>query len=298
MAVLKSELTWSFSRNRLFGDCRRAYFYHYYASWGGWDKFAPELARKAYMLRSIQSIDAWIGDIVHEIIKWVLESRARAELITYEQATLKAKGLLLKTWEQSRAKLWQDNPKHNLNLFEHYYNRDSSREVLGAKLEKVLTSLKNFYSCGLLESLQSLSKEDFLSVDELDTFDFQGVKVFAVPDFALRSNGYSLYDWKTGKPGENDLMQLSCYVLYAMAKWNASADAIKIIPVYLADTSVSLVPKAPKPLDEVRNYIQKGIEDMRACLSNEAENKADIVNFPRTEEAWRCRNCKFQEICV
>lgn len=298
MAVLKSELTWSFSRNRLFGDCRRAYFYHYYASWGGWDKFAPELARKAYMLRSIQSVDAWIGDIVHEIIKWVLESRTRAELITYEQATLKAKGLLLKTWEQSRAKLWQDSPKHNLNLFEHYYNRDSSREVLGAKLEKVLTSLKNFYSCGLLESLQSLSKEDFLSVDELDTFDFQGVKVFAVPDFALRSNGYSLYDWKTGKPSENDLMQLSCYVLYAMAKWNASADAIKIIPVYLADTSVSLVPKAPKPLDEVRNYIQKGIEDMRACLSNEAENKADIVNFPRTEEAWRCRNCKFQEICV
>ena len=44
---IQNELVWSHSRGRAFHDCRRAYWYTYYGSWGGWDSAAPEEAVSA-----------------------------------------------------------------------------------------------------------------------------------------------------------------------------------------------------------------------------------------------------------
>ena len=169
MKKLKSELTWSFSRDRLFNECPRAYFYHYYASWGGWEAGANEFCRKAYILKNVRSIDAWIGDIVHQVIKWVLESKAgdKATLFTkgrdisHEQAVKTAKNLLTKTWEQSRSKKWEENVKKNLNLFEHYYSQEPTREELRVKLEKVANSIRNFYKSGLFAKFSKFSADNF-----------------------------------------------------------------------------------------------------------------------------------------
>ncbi|HEY6105359.1 MAG TPA: PD-(D/E)XK nuclease family protein, partial [Anaeromyxobacteraceae bacterium] len=37
MPELANEFSWSKSRHDKFQDCRRAYFYAYYGSWGGWE---------------------------------------------------------------------------------------------------------------------------------------------------------------------------------------------------------------------------------------------------------------------
>ena len=47
MGDIRSELSWSFSRDKIFNECKRAYYYYYYASWGGWEDGAPEFAKKA-----------------------------------------------------------------------------------------------------------------------------------------------------------------------------------------------------------------------------------------------------------
>ncbi len=297
MGILKSELTWSISRDRLFRECRRAYYFHYYASWGGWERTAPELARKAYLLRNIQSIDAWVGDIVHEVIKWVLEHKKTARLITHEEAIVKTKQMFLTTWEQSRAQAWRANIKRNLNLFEHYYKRELTQEELKAKLSKAQRSIATFYECGFLESLEGLPESAYLAVDELDSFDFEGTKIFAVPDFALRNDVYVLYDWKTGRSSDNDALQLSCYSLYAQAKWQADPVSIRIVPVYLAEVDFAVNPLTAKPAEELKTYMRESICRMKDCLLNVASNKADEKKMVPTEEIWRCKNCKFQEIC-
>lgn len=306
MGKLKSELTWSFSRDRLFKQCRRAYFYHYYASWGGWEAGADQLCRKAYILKNMRNIDAWIGDIIHQIIRWILQQRVNTaqtifkkdEGISCEKALKTAKNLLLKTWEQSRSRKWEENLKQNLNLFEHYYNRELTRNQLRVKLEKVDKSLKNFYQSGLFAELSKLPAESFLTIDELDSFNFEGTRIFAIPDFALLSGGqYRLYDWKTGKRSDDDILQLSCYGIYAMDKWLVSAEQIKIIPVYLNQDNFSLVPAKPIPSQELKNYIRTSIRTMRESLKDPVTNRADIIDFPKTDDTKRCQRCKFQEIC-
>jgi len=306
MKKLKSELTWSFSRDRLFNECPRAYFYHYYASWGGWEAGANEFCRKAYILKNVRSIDAWIGDIVHQVIKWVLESKAgdKATLFTkgrdisHEQAVKTAKNLLTKTWEQSRSKKWEENVKKNLNLFEHYYSQEPTREELRVKLEKVANSIRNFYKSGLFAKFSKLSAENFLSIDELASFDFEGTKAFAIPDFAIRDGQeYLLYDWKTGKGSEKDILQLSCYSLFAMSKWQVPEDKIKVIPAYLAQDELMPVPVEAIASEQVKSYIHQSIEGMKSVLADVGSNKAEINNFAKTDKLWRCQRCKFQEIC-
>ena len=296
-APLKSELTWSFSRDRMFNECRRAYYYNYYASWGGWSSDADEFTRKAYVLKNIRNIDAWIGDIVHQIIKWVLENKISGDDVPYDDAVKKAKQMLLRTWEQSRSKMWMKNVKYNLNLFEHYYNCEPSREELTPKLQKVTRSINNIYSSGLLEWVAGLSRDSILRVDELDSFDFEGVKTFAVPDFAVRDKEYILYDWKTGKFSQKDVLQLSCYILYAVNKWEVPVDSVKIVPAYLGEERLSLKAISAVDIDSVKEYIRDSVNQMKAVLIDVSKNQADIEKCYKTEDCWKCKKCRFQEIC-
>lgn len=298
MATLKSELTWSFSRDRIWRECRRAYFYNYYASWLGWEKTSDDFCRKAYILKNIQNSDMWIGDIVHQIIKWVLTGATGKTNISLEQAQVKTKDMLMKTWQQSRNRLWEQNVKYNLNLFEHYYHIELTREELTQKLQKAADSVKNFYACGVLDLFDNLPRESFLALDELDTFGFDGLKVFAVPDFAVKNNGWALYDWKTGKPSDNDTLQLSLYTLYAQEKWKAKREEIKLAAVYLAGENADISAIAALPEQETVNYIRASIKEMRSILVDPGVNKTVIENCPKTRETWRCKNCKFQEICA
>ena len=167
MEKLENILTWSVSRDRLFTDCKRAYYYHYYLSWGGWEFAASELTRKAYLLKNIQGIDAWIGDSVHKMIKWILENQIAGKEITQAQARARMKDMLVTGWRQSLAKAWEKNPKKHLNLFEHYYRRDLTPETLRQKITKAVECTDNFYAFGLMQEFSRLSKQDFLTIDEL-----------------------------------------------------------------------------------------------------------------------------------
>ncbi len=297
MGTIKNMLTWSFSRDRLFKECRRAYYYQYYASWGGWDSQADESVRKAYILKNVRNIDIWVGDIVHQIIKWILQARITGTSVSCEDALKKSKILLRRTWEQSRSKAWMKNVKHNLNLFEHYYNCEPAQEELAAKLQKVTSSINNIYSSGLIKWFFSLPQENLVRIDEFDNFDFEGIKIFAIPDFVVKDNGYILYDWKTGKPADSDLTQLSCYALYAANKWGVLPEEIKIVPVYLSGEHAKLGLTKALSADEIKDYIRSSLKEMKDTLVDINENKINLDKCTKTNDSWRCRNCKYQEIC-
>lgn len=294
MGQLKNELSWSISRDRQFKDCKRSYYYQYYQSWGGWDYKADEVSRKTYLLKNIQSIDIWIGDIVHQVIQWVLESYQQGREISFEEANQKALTMFKQTWSQSINKAWQQNIKRNLNLFEHYYNVDVSNEDIREKMQKAAKCIKNFYQSGVLNGLKA---QEIISVDQFDSFICEGVKVFAIPDLVLKKDNYILFDWKTGKPSEKDCMQLSFYIHYAMDKWGIAEDDVQIVPVYLAEDKVAIEDIAPIHLDTMLVYMHESYDSMKAVLSDLDNNVADIALCPKTEDAWRCNNCKFKEIC-
>ena len=107
MGKLQNIFSWSISRDRLFNDCRRAYYYNYYGAWGGWETGASEFCRKAYLLKNIQGIDAWVGDSVHKVIKSIIEGIMSGDLTDLVQARVRIKEILVTGWQQSVGMQWK-----------------------------------------------------------------------------------------------------------------------------------------------------------------------------------------------
>jgi hypothetical protein len=67
--VLTNDFSWSKSRHEKFQDCRRAYFLHYYGSWGGWEDGAHPELRQLWVLKKLANRFHWAGGVVHAVIK-------------------------------------------------------------------------------------------------------------------------------------------------------------------------------------------------------------------------------------
>ena len=102
---------------------------------------------------------------------------------------------------------------------------------------------------------------------------------------------------KTGKFSGKDCLQLSCYVIYAMKKWDAFEDTIQIVPVYLTDKTNPCPLVKALPVEKVKKYIRDSIDAMRSVLIDKENNEIDSERCLKTNDAWRCKNCKFKELC-
>ena len=72
MPDLTNDFSWSRSRDNVFSECKRRYFYHYYGAWGGWEAGATEDVRRLYVLKQLASRQMWGGRVVHDAIEMAL----------------------------------------------------------------------------------------------------------------------------------------------------------------------------------------------------------------------------------
>ena len=296
--MIENKFSWSFSRHKMHSECPRKYYYHYYAFWGGWSPNADPFRKKLYCLRNMKNLPMWAGEIVHQTIKWILQAKKNKINIPLDKAHHYAESLIRTGWQQSLNKDWLNQPKEALNLFEHYYQRPVSQEIIDKKLRtKVYPSLENFYDSGFLEDLARIPPEDYLIMEKLESFAFNGTTVYIVPDLAIRSDFYYLYDWKTGTPSDDDILQLSAYALYAATKWNLAMDQVKIIPVYLSLKPTSFAACRELETGRISEFIQTSIEEMKSRLTCAVSNQACVERFPKTASRHRCQTCFFQEVC-
>ncbi len=72
----------------MFDSCLRRYYFHYYLSWGGWERQAPRIAREAFRLKRLTSLPLWRGQLVHYIATKVLASlRAKGRIPAFEDVS-------------------------------------------------------------------------------------------------------------------------------------------------------------------------------------------------------------------
>ena len=72
VADLVNEFSWSRTRDNVFKECRRRYYYQYYGAWGGWDAGADPLVRRLYVLKQLGTRQMWAGRLVHEAVERAL----------------------------------------------------------------------------------------------------------------------------------------------------------------------------------------------------------------------------------
>jgi hypothetical protein len=297
--TIQNTFSWSFSRSRTFADCPLKYWFHYYGSWGGWDADAPEEARELYRLKNITGLHLIAGDVVHRAIERALQDWARDREPEAEQVVAWCKSEMQKGLRESQAELWRESPKRYVRLFEHHYGPAPSRETLEKIARKVGTSVRNFFTSRSYALIRETDPDRWLPMETLDSFPFEGTKVFAVPDFAARHEDCVLIlDWKTGRPDPRNRDQVVLYALFAAAKWGADPDEVRGAPVYLLEGGDFRPERVmPEDRERVASFMRQSIADMKSRLDDPETNAASRDAFAATP-GRACRSCNFRGVCA
>jgi hypothetical protein len=283
-----ADFSWSVSRHDCFESCRRRYFYSYYAA-----SEDPEIHR----LKKLSALPLWAGSVVHETIEAFLKERGTAPSETEAEAVVKAAvhGQMLADWRDSEA------GSLRFRLFEHEYQTPVEPEDKKIVVGIVMRSLRNFFKSPTLAAALKVGRERWLTVEDLVSFDVEGVTVFLRMDLAYRDTGgrVVIVDWKTGRgEGRFNEIQMAGYALYAAREgWAASPEEIETELAYLAVPRYVRRSIDAKRLDQARAFIVKSAGRMKALLLDPLANVARLEDFPMIERPQVCRRCNFRRLC-
>jgi CRISPR/Cas system-associated exonuclease Cas4 (RecB family) len=297
---LQNLFSWSVSRHRGFAECRRAYYYRHYGSWGGWNPKSPPDIRELYILKNLDNRYTLAGRVVHQTVAQVLNKHRYGIEVLPDEAKASALGELRRGFMESRQGEYRRRPKKAVGLFEHEYREEVADSQWESMRERVYTCLENFYRSEVRETILATGIENWLPIDSLDSFPFEGTTVYVAPDFALRNpQGNALViDWKTGRPeGDADRMQLVCYGLFAREKWGVEPRRAVGELHYLLTGDVQVVTLDPATLEEGIEHIRGSIAAMKALLDDPEANTATLDRFPLTDDRGTCARCNFRKVC-
>jgi hypothetical protein len=296
---LRCELSWSVSRAREFRRCRREAWYARYATWGWWTEKPRGERWRLMVLKNLTSLPAFAGDCLHRAIADWFERRrdGRADLDA-RWLFERAREHFREGWRDSAQGTWKVKPNQRVHLHEHHYGPAPSRERTDAVRDLLERAATFFVEDPALGLAREAPPDTWLAVEQLDTFELAGTKVYAVPDFAHRAGErVHIWDWKSGRPRDEDLFQLHAYALYARERWNAAPRTVSLHAAYLGVGEVRSVDVDPDRLGEVEREVEAGIAELRAVHYDPDREEPQMDSWPPEPGPRKCGDCRFREVC-
>lgn len=300
MGKLKNEFSWSNSRNSVFRECRRKYYYSYYGHWGGWEFDAPDEVRQMYILGKLKNRFMWAGGVVHNSIKNVLEETKSGRVPLMNRLINLTREEMRHGFESSKNKMYWQDPK-SCALFEHEYDAEVKDEKWKDLWKHVETCIQNFYSSDIFDMVKNIDFSLWLPIEEFQAFLFEDTKINVKLDFAYRDRNGSIIiiDWKTGKSERaGSDIQLGCYTLFAIDHWNVDSEKVKTIEYNLYHKRGITNKLDAGEIEEITGYMGKSIREMKSLLVDPVQNIASQDNFAKTLNREICSSCNFKRICL
>jgi hypothetical protein len=298
--VLKNKFNWSVSRDSVFQECPRQYYFQYYGSWGGWEFDAPERTRNLYVLKQLKNRPMWVGQVVHDCIKRSLENISRGiPVLPLDEILSITRDRMRQDFRSSRSGAYWDNPKNNCGLYEHEYGFEITDEQWRETADRVDRCLRNFYESDTYSELQHVPPEDFLEIERFSKFDLDGDEVTTKLDCAVReADRIIIWDWKTGRTEQLGLsFQMACYAYYASNAYRVPVKHVVTRRFELLQNEIYEESIGEASLDELLGYIRGSIKDMKSLLDDPQQNIAREERFAKVEQREVCYRCNFLKIC-
>jgi CRISPR/Cas system-associated exonuclease Cas4 (RecB family) len=294
---LKRELSWSWSRVDIFTRCRLEYYYTYYASWGGWERDTDTFTRTLYVLKNIKNRYAWMGDMVHQIIQQFLAAFLSGRTIDKENLLKMADHTMRNQFVESRNREYWERPNKANGLVEHENNIPVPDEKWKELHGNVLICASNFFYTDFYKNVIEKGITDIFRMEKLENFKIDNIKVYAKPDVALKEQGQlKIFDWKTGRPDDENEAQLYYYILYGIHKLKFNPEAIGATIVYLRDNTKKEITVDQAHLDNAVAYIKDTYAEMKECDLPYEENR-DGGDIPQAKSESTCNYCRFRTVC-
>jgi CRISPR/Cas system-associated exonuclease Cas4 (RecB family) len=309
--ALRNQFSWSHSRNALLDICPRAYYLQYYASWGGWNRRAPQAARDAYALKKLENRWGWSGKLVHHFAAEALLSARAGKPRSANELVDRVREAARAEWSESlRGSRRSKNTRGFFGLLEHEYAEPIGADEWVRVWERTDAALRSFVAgpeglSGWPDFVASLGADQLLALDvggfdESATFRWLEVDAWAKPDLAYKDGeATAVVDWKTGHRSEDHVRQVVGYALYLSEKFGVRLDKVDLIVHYLSD-GLLVVNLTEQMVRDFTDWMRSSIERMRALVvdrdleKNEARPEGA---FEMTDNLGKCHACQFRRLC-
>jgi hypothetical protein len=305
---MENRFGWSKSRAESFDYCLRKYWWNYYGSWRGWEPDASPQAREAWLLKTLHSRWSWVGQVVHTFIERMLKH------VSEEQGSLGLGGgtvdvatevealtqTMRSQFRESRAGSYRADPRRFVGLLEHEYGDPVTDDEWREIHRRAVESVQRFLASPTFARLRESDPRTWIGVERLDSFDLDGVPVWVVLDFALRTaSGAEVYDWKTGEERpEDERTQMLCYALYLEAAHRTPPGSVTCHVVNVRTGTSRAFTPTREELAGAREAMRRSIAEMRRRIRDPSENAADMLAFPMTEDLAKCAACAYRRLCA
>jgi len=290
------EFSWSISRRKIFKECPRKYYYHYYASHNGWLDEAPEEARIAYRLKKLITLELLAGQELHKAFANTIE-------ITRRQGSVPAAEDIIRRVFSSLNKAYNTDKyrgKETVRLFEFYYSSGPSTFKITKLNERIRRNVVNFlHSQSFREACHS-PRIFVKDPDRIDSFQLDGITVYAAPDLIYKSDTrlFRVVDWKTGQQDDAVRDQLLVYCLYLVSQDYYENEKVEAVAEYLDLGKSVVIDVSPIDILKQKRYIADSIKRMYMFLEDIEKNiPKPKESFPLRDDRDRCKYCNFWELC-
>ena len=299
---LENRLVWSHSRAHGWAHgCKRAYWFQYYGSWGGWETGATERQRATWVQKKLTTRAAWTGTLVHEVAERWIKAVRYGEPVGLEDARNWLAGRGRADVEESESGEWLERPAKRVGFREHYYGEPVEPSDWDEALAEMDRQVVNLSEQRLFRRLLAVP-ERVREVEELRDFLVGEDPVYASLDVLVEDGcgGAVILDWKTGQHHDNAVIgaQLGVYGLYATQVLGFPEDRIVAIHVNLRHGTETVHRVDPAAIALARETLARDMAGMRGELADVAANRAEAEAFPPLAEgAEACGRCNFRGVC-
>jgi hypothetical protein len=304
--ILTNDFSWSRSRDEKFRECLRAYYLHYYRSWGGWEPDAPADIRRLYILKKLSNRYSWAGSVVHDSIRHSLLRMRFGRSVDAARVIDRAHGLMRQDYVYSLRKSYWSEPyrRQFRGLVEHEYAERIEAEEWKRNWENARAALTWFFQSRWVALARALRPDQWLEVDssifDESNFLLDGVKVFAIPDFAyIADDGVPVVvDWKTGGVRDCHGDQVLGYALYISSRYHFPVEAVRASLVFLNAGVEEMVAVDSQSLSAFQSRFRRSVDGMKQLTVDSTSNSPRPEDqFPMTSDLALCARCVFRREC-
>lgn len=298
---------WSNTTHRTMRICQRKLVYeHKMAS----STTNDLVRREAFLLRQLNTLPEWHGNLVHLAMKNCLTPRLRNRLsFSAEDLTHYAVALADRQWDFSAKHRFREKGMVKTAQGEDYCALEiHEAEVYPSKTDVLREAEEFVRSCfhhlmcqaDLIALLQSGS--GFVAEHQL-TFPFNGATVRAIPDLIFRLPDHRLLvvDWKTVSSETDDYAnQLYLYALAALRSERYSGiepENVLLCEANLLQGWTRDYPVTIARLVAAEDFAYASIREMTALLAGISKDDFQIEDYEVAEKATTCAVCSFRSLC-
>ncbi len=307
-------MKWSFSHGKTFRKCQLQW---YLAS-----QFACATAKKnplqreAYLLSKLQSVFAWRGNLVDEIISnHIVTALNQKRTPSLHQVLVLARQLFDEQLAFAQARRWReegmtakkaDGAYAALRGVEYELDLSEELELAWRDVEQALRNL--FEMKDLLAELQTAFR---LIPQRNLSFDHFGVTVKARPDLLafFRDKPPLIVDWKVHSFGQHDYrLQLAVYAL-TLKRSKAHNDFdfpshlspysvtdIRLLEAQLLTRQQREYQLTDSDIEEVENHISASSSQMLLAIGDEDDEEI-FRELSMSSRPEVCAGCNFRKLC-